>query len=398
MRAPLAVVVVVALATGSLARTSGAQAPRTVVVHRALIDSLSRVAPARPLIRVNAAGTMAQPVRTDTVSLRPGELLVKPTGSSPTLDKTAATKHYDLPATIVAPTTAGSVSEFTIAVESPGLAFNPHDNQFAGIVLVGLDDSVHRASVEQLTSPVTVQLSTNDPSVAVQPDLLRLDHTNVPYVTVRVAGTSMRGDTVLLSVRPTFDIAHTFRLAVVRPVLSVDASPQTIAGYGFEKARLTVGVPVAAGRDSFSVTLSGHLSKPAVGSLIVSANHPASTDVLSRGLGVDTIEVEGDPFGTRVAPITYRFPYLFILFAVLGGLAGGAVKFLDSEARKALSIGAAAPWLAAGILTGMIVASGAAVGINLTPLSLPSEFSEGVAFVVAAVGAYVGLSRAGAGG
>lgn len=362
-----------------------------VVDHRA-IERLATSGPLAPVIRVTPKGNEAIAATKDTVSLRPGDLLVKSTGSTPTPDKTLHARHFDLPTRIFAPTATQTVAQFTIAVRSDGLAFSTTDNQFAGVVFVWLDDSLHRTSARQLTTPIVVQVSAHDPSVRVEPGVLTIEHTNIPYTQVRISGSTSQRDTVFVLVQPSFDAGHKFGVPVVRPSIGLVASPTTIAGFGLEKARLSVELPVSSITGSRAVTIAGKRSRPAAGSVSVSPGSPGSTDIPSVGIGSDTIEASSDPFKSGTVVVQYTFPYLYILLAIIGGAAGAVVKIFTEKDKGGVESKQLVLGVCVGVLIGLVTAIAAALGINLTSLSLPSAYSEGIAFVVAAVGAIGGIS------
>jgi hypothetical protein len=361
-----------------------------VAVPRRNIETLERIGPRSPLVRVSPSGSERLSA-TSEVALRNDEFLVKSVGARPVLDSSGPTRHYDLPTRIVARTTDQSLASLSIAVASSGLAFDPKAGEFVGVVLVGLDDSVHRTVRQQLTTPVIVQLHASDPNVKVEPSELQLDHTNVPFPAVRVSGRTTRGDTVFLTVRPTFQAGSQFVLPVSRPTLHITASPRSIAAFGFEKARLTVELSAVAPSDTYQITLAGRRSKTSLPSLTVAMNRPMYTDIPSSGTGFDTIEAHGMVFRDSQVVIQYVFPYLFIGLALLGGCVGAVARWLTSGEKGRPSGRRVSRGVVGGVLAGLLAAAGAAVGINLTPVSLPSPFSAAIGFVVAGIVAYAGI-------
>ena len=389
------VLVAVAL-LASIASATGAQQGRAVILRRPVLDSLLRTAPSRSIAHVNTAGvSKAVTTQTDSVTLKPGDAIVRETGAKATMHTVTQNQkpvvHYDLPATIYAATADSRIVGFSVIVDAQTLAFDAAHTSFAGDILIGLEDSLHRSERDNLARPVDVQIISENAAMVPGRHSLQLTHTNVPYEAVPISGSVTGVDTIFLNVQPSFGSAQRIGVVLGRPKLNI-AAPTAIAAYGLEKAHVTVSAAPTDISAKRQVTLSARRSQPTVMTLSVSPdNLAATTDLPSGSPGDDMIEVQGEPFAHATWPISYYFPTWFIAFAILGGAAGAAIKVL-SETDKSVVLGRPLVLgLIAGILTGLVVAVGAAIGVNLTPVALPHQFSEGLGFVVAAIGAILGI-------
>ena len=395
MRIVVHKVTVASAALFTLLSSRPSEAQRQFVVRRPVLDSLLRT-PAKSIVHVNVAGvTKAVTTQTDSVALKPGDLIVKETGTKPTLHTVTQNQksvaHYDLPATIITTTADNKLVGFSIVVDAQTLAFDPAHTTFAGDVLVGLEDTLRRTERDNLAQPIDVQISSENAAIIPGRNALRLTHTNVPYESVSIAGSVTGIDTVFLDVQPSFGAQQRIGVVLGRPKLNI-AAPASIAAYGLEKAHVAVSAAPTDVSSRRQVTLTALRSQPTLSSLVVSPDSlTALTDLPSGTPGDDMIQVQGEPFSAATKPINYYFPTGFILFTVLGGAFGSTIKVLRTADKSAVLGRPLAIGLVGGTLAGLVVAVGAAIGVNLTPVSMPHEFSEALGFVAAAVGAIAGI-------
>jgi len=383
-----------------VATRADAQQGKAIILRRPVLDSLLKTTPSRSITHVNVAGVAkAVTTLTDSVALKPGDAIVKETGAKPSIRTVTQNQkpivRYGLPATILAPTADNRIVGFTVVVDAQTLAFDAAHTSFAGVVSIGLEDTLRRSESDPLAKPVEVQIRSEQASMVPARSDFQLTHTNVPYESVSIAGTIAGDDTVFfLNVQPTFGSPQRIGVPLGRPKLTI-AAPDTIAAYGLEKAHVTVSASAMDVNSKRQVTLRARRSQPSVAALSVSPdNLAATTDLPSGTPGDDMIEVQGEPFALATAPIHYSFPTWFVAFAVIGGAAGAGIKVLGESDKSAILGRPLILGLIAGVLTGLVVAVATAIGVNLTPIALPHQFSEAVAFVAGAVGAIGGIQIA----
>jgi hypothetical protein len=386
----MTVVAVVLLPLVAAPPCDAQQAP--ITLSRRQIEARTNVGSSQGLARVTAAGVERIPATADSVTVRPGQILVAEVGRRPTLDSsTAGRPHFDLPARIVAPTSTGSVTQFSIAVEPQRLDYNPGERAFIGAVRVGLNDSINPATAVVLAAPIRIAVTSADADVT--PGDLELGHTNLPFAEVKLRARAESRDTVRVHFRPSFNPAgYDVYLPVTRPAVALTASPATIAGFGLEKTRLTVELPFSAGEGSRSVVLRAGRSDPLDGQLTLTAGEPKSTRMPSQGVGIDTAWATSAQLTPGFVVVRYAFPALFLAAVALGGVAGSVARGGVARSKRArVSLGHLARGAAVGVVVGLIVAVLYAVGVNVLPVDLPSQFGEAVTFAAAALGAYVGI-------
>ena len=375
----------------------GARAQRPVVgvVRRSSLDSLARQFPSKPLIRVSGSRTDSIPATKDTVTLRPGELLIKETGRVPTIDRTLATPHFDLPEGVTAVRATGGSTMFTVAFEPQGLAYAP-DGVFVGTVHVGLNDSLRPDSTIKLARPVHILLSAPAGDAEFDSTDLELSHTNLPFTPVKLRVRDTGQDSVHVTIRAASGRDFAFSVVLLRPALSIVPSPWSISGLGLEQTRLTISVPSVGGPTTQSVTVSGTKSSPDSGTLTIAQGSSRSTMLRSRGVGADTIWAKAPPFRPGYTVVRYDFPVFFLLAAVLGGAFGGAARVLGVTSGVAeADEGTYTRSIVRGLVIGLIAAVLYAAGVNVLGINVPLGVGEAGVFSTAVLGVLFGLRRPG---
>ncbi|MGH7645391.1 MAG: hypothetical protein ACREMR_07365, partial [Gemmatimonadales bacterium] len=111
--------------------------------------------------------------------------------------------------------------------------------------------------------------------------------------------------------------------------------------------------------------------------------------IRSVGIGRDSIVARSGPFRSAPTELAYTWPLLFLGAALAGGVVGSASAGFGAHRRgKEISRPA---YLVSGLASGLLVAVAFAVGLNFTGLEITTHQGEAVVFVVAAVGALIGL-------
>jgi hypothetical protein len=374
--------------------TAHAQRPVVGIVSHHSLDSLAQKFPSKPLIRVTGPNKEPIDATKDTVALRPGELLVKETGRIPTLDRTLATPHFDLPEGITAVRAIGGSATFTIAFEPQGLAYSP-DGTFVGTVHIGLNDSLRPDSTLKLASPVQILLSSPTGDAEFDNTDIQVSHTNLPFTPVRVHARDVGQDSIHLVIRASSGRDFPFAVVLLRPALTIRPSPSRIAGFGLEQTSLTVEVP-NIGSGNRTVALSSGKSTPAQGVLAIAVGGDGSTTLRSKSTGVDTIWARSAPFKPAMTIVTYDFPVLFLLAAIFGGALGALARVLGFKTgMKKGTEQAYGMSVVGGIVLGLIVAVAYAIGVRLVSVAVPLGFGEAGAFTAAALGVYFGVQLPG---
>jgi len=282
-------------------------------------------------------------------------------------------------------------SRLVLIVE--GGAMVPAPEGFAGNVLVGLSAEDGRAP---LPTAVRCQLVVEPGRVV--PDALEIGHAGLPFERARAVAGSVEGDRVQLRVVLGFGAPLAVPIPVRRPRLDLDASPETIQGFGLQTSRITISTAPADARllERVDVTSTHGSLKPEEVALDPRKG-TGTTRLRSGGIGTAKVRVVRRGVRSDVQEVEFVLPWVFAVVALLGGLAGGLINRFRTAAGDRRPIVNA---LARGLLVGLVAAVAAGLGVNLLGFALPQidlerYYSEAGAFLVAALAGIFGLFKPG---
>lgn len=350
----------------------------------------------RSLLRANdvrilsRTGIRTLPRSIQVAQLSPGEYLIARVGDTATVRASTATEiRWDLPLRMVGADGTGQRLTLRPVVEvgGGGLRMTPEKGGFAGEILIGIEDEEHPEESRPLGRTIRVLVTANADTTT--PNGVSIDHTNLPFVSVRIVALRP-GDSVRVRLRPEFDpTGIDLALPVVRPDLSLRASPEQIQGFGLETATLSIRADGIAITDSLAVTLSSNRSRPEP--TIVWLGASGVTTALIRSSGIDTAIVRAEAAGMQPASVMLLFvtPWAFVIAALSGGLVGGVIRYITLKTQRVEKI-LFVPLLVhvlLGVLAGFVTAVAYAVGINLLNVHPTATVGEALVFVIAALGA-----------
>ncbi len=320
-----------------------------------------------------------------SVTLRQGDLLISRSQSEPepvAKPRLAGATSVKLPYEVLFLDEQGTTRHCQVVAETAGggMRLVGDSLEFTTQIYVGLRDQERWDRVYALPRPLRLLVTGNVDKVA--PDLLSLERTDeFKPVELRAADPPAE---VKVQVRAA-DRGLELNVPVHRPRATVDVNPRTIQGFGLESAQVNIrteGLPNPNGRSVRLRTSSGRL-EPAT--LTLNENGVAHAELRSAGFGPVSVEVSVFQLSPDRSEIEFVWPWRFLGFALLGGVLGSAIQWLRAPSgRRRVNWKPAL----AGVLTGLLAAAAAAVGINLLSIDLPSLGGESLALVIAALGAW----------
>ena len=271
------------------------------------------------------------------------------------------------------------------------LEFDGTTKAYRTEVLIGLVDSNGIGATTALPQALTLQLVTSLGKTV--PTSLEIDHVGPPLGSVALSVTDevpnvrlrvMWGAETIDSVECTFPLR--------RSTLQVEINPERIAGFGLEVADIVIRAPDAAQRGIKSVLVSHDRGRlEGTQQVILDEEGIGIAHLRSSGVGMARIRVTAPTFEAGEKGLSFHWPIAFVLFAIIGGVVGGFVRYIRGPhgRRKALLA------LLRSAFIGLVVAAGSAVGINLLGVQLVTGVGEAFVFVVAALGAMRGITLPG---
>ena len=271
-----------------------------------------------------------------------------------------------------------------------GLRFDSRLGGYVATLRVGLRDTLHANRPAQLAPKIRISVAAVADSVL--PELLEIGETNVFITKTRlVSRHATQGMQVTLW--PDFsDRGVDVWIGVHPDTLLVQATPETISGFGLDETTITVTLPsgAVAANDTIAVRLRS-ASGAFVNDVVVkpTGSTPASIKLRSRGMGLDTISASAGLLVGGAVRVDYAFPSSLVFGALFGAALGAVLLGLrDRKRPDATGFG----WvLLSGMLTGFLLALIAAVGASkFAGLTLSAGGSAIVSIIAGALGGYVG--------
>jgi uncharacterized membrane protein YeaQ/YmgE (transglycosylase-associated protein family) len=244
-------------------------------------------------------------------------------------------------------------------------------------VLIGIEDSLRKT--EQIMLGRAMELQITSDADRVEPQTIRIAHTNIPWQRVTLFARSPR-DTVQVRIRAVFDPeGYAVPIPVDRPRIDVRPASANIQGLGLEKVPVTVTVPAFLRGDTLTVTMWSDHGGLDAGTLRIPPSGTAEVALRSSGVGHNTVHAQIAGIAAGEAPIRYTLPWPFLVAAVLGGVLGTMIRRRQRRQARADFV--------AGIVAGLVSAIAYAIGLNLTGIDVNVRVGEAAVLVVAALGA-----------
>ncbi len=388
-----------------VATTMAPQPPQNVQVPQDIrsdvLRELRRVATTSDRLFYYSAtsGDVRSATAASDVVVRTGDYLRVDVASSAHTPALAVATSVVLPTRYIGVNATGTdVLYLRPVIDTAGsrLTFDPaRPGVLTGRFLVGLEDSLAPVARKRLARPVRMQIAGSADVFA--PNAFTITHTNLNYVTVnlelRPANTL---DTVrvrlLTEVSPE---GLDFSLPVHRPSARIEG-PVEVNGFGLEKAEFNILTPVGLVGDlsAVSVTTTRGLAQPR--NLAIASGSIGEFTLRASGLRPIHINVSAPPLADTTWVIDPKFPWSFLIAAILGGVLGGWVRSSKKRTGVPPEGTPAEPptpkWKAAlgRVPLGLMVVVAYTVGVNLGPLPVPNVGGEAMYFTLAALAAALG--------
>jgi len=174
---------------------------------------------------------------------------------------------------------------------------------------------------------------------------------------------------------------------VERPRLTLTLSPARLQGWGLETGEVLIAAADGAAAAKATVVLSATLGELDPKQLTLDDNGQAHALLRSTSIGSATLNAASPPFAPAALSVVYEWPLRFLLAAGIGGLVGGIVR---CGVKRGVAWRRVGLELLVSLLTGLIVFALFVLGVNVIGFALPARGGEVLAFVVSALGAFLG--------
>ncbi|MFL5606453.1 MAG: hypothetical protein ACJ8AD_08410 [Gemmatimonadaceae bacterium] len=381
------------------AETAAASAPQLQqhVVRREQIDRALGTRANAEIRVVRPSGQVALPASQTSVTLKPGEWIVRKTADTavlapqvsrnPASEGSSRTLAGVLPVEYLTVDSAGTVSVFVprVVLQGGGLVYDAAARVFRGSAYVGIEDKGRLAAPpRELASPLAMLLTLSRAG-DIAPAALAVKHTGLEYVPIQLS--TRAADSLQLHVQATGDSAGVdVPLPIYTPHLSLHVAPRSIEGFGLATTQVSVALPPGlTSRDTVLVRLESPDLQLSPSSITAVANGSNTITVRSGMPGEHEITATADGMAPSSQSLRFAWPWVFVSAAIAGILLAGWARHSDNRRQ---SLGRA---LVKGAPFGLLAAIAAAIGIDLVGLKLAGQpLSWAAVALIAAFGAWLG--------
>ncbi len=219
--------------------------------------------------------------------------------------------------------------------------YNHDKQQFDGGLGFVLVNALDNEVVSELEDPVYVEIVSSEIQ-DITPKKLEINHLSLPSSEITM--TEKDGvDSLQLKIITQSNLEGYETFVPIEPTINVSAQETKIMGLGFEKTRLDVNVVGSSSSKPIEVSFPNGKVTPS--KIIVSTTKTASVELRSgNSLGAFSIEASGRGVGgqnytSNTIEVNYIFPWLFLLFSIIGGLLGHIARYRKNTKSKYIYLG-----------------------------------------------------------
>ena len=242
-------------------------------------------------------------------------------------------------------------------------------------------------NVVNAIDPVNI-IVTSDALGQIHPRPLKIDHLSFPPADLDLAGKGIT-DSVAIRIITASKPEGYQTFVKIRPVLDITTDRRTLQGYGIQKIPIEVRLIGSNSSDSMTVNVSAAKGTITPAAVTLRYNTPQTVYLTSEGLGPTSISAKSSNLESAPLPLTYVFPWYFLIASLLGGVIGGLAKYYTGEGKKF----SMRP-IIGGILAGFIGAIAYyALGISLLHFKFSAGLNEVAVLALSALVAYFGIPK-----
>jgi hypothetical protein len=295
-------------------------------------------------------------------------------------------RKYKLPESYLARLRDGTTTFLEIIlICKSNLVLDRSDLRYHGFLtfqLVNMNDDSGSSSA--LVNPISLTLHSGS-LVTLIPDSFELDRIN-SLIHIECTGKKQLSDSADVKiVTPIKKGGYQYYMSI-EPYLELNMTKDTIMGLGIQEAILSVMFSGSESNDSIQVSVDATLGTVKPNIQYIKFNEIAKFNIRSENLGYAEVEVVSN-FETLKVSIFYKFPWLYLVLPMIGGILGASAKTYDEKPIKLKK-------LLVGAILGLIGAiAWYALGINLIGIEMNALLNELAAFGIGATLALLGVRK-----
>lgn len=181
-----------------------------------------------------------------------------------------------------------------------------------------------------LSEPVLIEVVSNDIG-SIKPESKEIDHISLPSTDLELQDPELSDSAqVKIITRSNPEGYETY--LPVDPVLLIDSTRTTLQGLGVQKIPISIRVIGSSLQDSVEVSFNVDKGAIEPNAIYVQYNRPSTVYLRSEGLGHATLTASS-VLRSNGIKLNYKFPWIFILMAIIGGTLGGMVKYFTDPGK-----------------------------------------------------------------
>ncbi len=255
------------------------------------------------------------------------------------------------------------------------LVYDPDNEEGFTSVLSFMLFSENGENKQKIKTPVHLEI--NSTRLNTVPQRITMDYVNLPSKDIKVFTREVKDSVDIKIITSSAPKGYVYYLKV-DPFLRLSSHDNDIQGLGIEEAEFDVQFRGSSSSDEELVTIRSSAGEVNPSSFNLAYNKTQKVKVRSQGLKDIVLTASVATTGSTPIPdsntlvFEQKFPFLFLGFAIIGGILGVLIRLGVEGARKY-----PARMMMSGILMGLLGSLAYYVlGINLLELEVSSTFNE----------------------
>jgi hypothetical protein len=241
-----------------------------------------------------------------------------------------------------------------------------------------------------ISNPMPIELH-SDMVNAINPNRLQIGHLNLPSTSVDVLARDAR-DSVQIRIVTEGNTSGYETYLRVEPALNLFTERRRLQGLGIQEIPVQLSWKGSSSGGAQTVTVSSSKGTVTPTTVNLAYNRPAVVTLRSEGLGRASVTASAPGAESNTVQIQYTFPWLFLIFSLVGGFLGGTAKFFTLKEKPSSFLATTIGSLSIGLLGAVAYF---VLGINLLDIEFSSTFNEFAVLGISALIAFFGIRKLG---
>lgn len=240
---------------------------------------------------------------------------------------------------------------FNILVDTiTPLKYDVTNKNYSGsLSIILLEDSADVSSQKKLKKSVQIEVTTGSGAV-VNPSNIQIDHTNLPSTVIQITDNSM-SNPLPVHIRTSSNPAG-YRVHLNKEArLSIETPARSIQGLGIQTIPINISLQNYGGSDAVNVSVDVNKGSVSPNKIQLKKDSSSTVMLTSESIGEAILQVTANGISSDQKSYKFSFPWIFLLFVIIGSFLGAWVKHLTNKGKKNF-----VRTIGLGVLTGFVFA------------------------------------------